>query len=278
MQAKNSLRACVMGFPVTHSLSPKLHGFWLKKYKIDGSYTARPVPPEKLRQALGDLAAEGFVGCNLTLPLKEEALPLMDKLDETCIKAGAVNTVVIREGKMTGYNSDGFGFLESLKAQYPAWDSRRIVVLGTGGAARGIVAALQGVGARKFMLVNRTREKAEKLASDLRLENADIVSWQNRTTALEGATMLINCSSLGMPGQPALELDIFALPTAAVVCDIVYRPLRTPLVEKAASRGNPVVEGLPMLLHQGRLGFREWFGIDPAVTTDLQDEISRNVA
>jgi len=268
------IRACVMGYPVAHSLSPKLHGFWLRKYGIDGEYTLKEVKPEQLKETLGMLVEQGFAGCNLTTPLKETALSLMDELDESCKAAGAVNTVVIRKGRKMGYNSDGFGFMESLKAQYPKWDGACVVILGAGGAARGIIAALGKAGARHFVLINRTREKAEKITKDFKLGNAAIVDWQDRAAALTNATLLVNCSSLGMTGGLPLELDLSALPKTAAVCDIVYRPLITPLLAGAKLRGNPAVEGLPMLLHQGRLGFRQWFGVDPAVTEELYGEMT----
>ena len=261
--------ACVMGFPISHSLSPKLHGFWLKQYNITGSYTAIEVKPEQLPTALNDLAARGFAGCNLTLPLKEHALALMDELDASSLAAGAVNTVVIQGGKKTGFNSDGFGFLESLKAQCPTWDKSHVVILGAGGAARGIAAALKNAGVEKFTFINRTPQKAQRIIEELYLAKAGIAD-----TIPEDTTLLINCTALGMTGQPPLEMDISTLPKTAVVCDIVYRPLITPLLEKAQKRGNPVAEGLPMLLHQGRLGFKHWFGVDPVVTPALYKEIA----
>ena len=261
--------ACVMGSPISHSLSPKLHGFWLKHYNIRGSYTAIDVKPEQLSAALGDLAARGFTGCNLTLPLKEHALGLMDELDGSSLAAGAVNTVVIRNGKKTGFNSDGFGFLESLRAQCPQWDACHTVIIGAGGAARGIAAALKNAGAKRFTFINRTPQKAQNIIDDLALPTAAIAA-----RIPEDTTLLINCTSLGMAGQPPLELDISTLQKTAVVCDIVYRPLITPLLEEARKRGHAIAEGLPMLLHQGRLGFKHWFGIDPAVTRELYDEVA----
>jgi shikimate dehydrogenase len=258
-----------MGSPISHSLSPKLHGFWLKKYNISGSYTALEVKPEQLSDALDDLIARGFAGCNLTLPLKEGALKLMDKLDISSVEAGAVNTVIIRDGKKTGFNSDGFGFLESLKAQCPQWDKSHAVILGAGGAARCITAALKNAGVKRFTFINRTAQKARKIIEDLNLPNANISS-----AAPKDATLLINCTNLGMTGQPPLEVDISALPKTTIICDIVYRPLITPLLEDARKRGHQIVEGLPMLLHQGRLGFKEWFGIDPAVTNELYQEVA----
>ena len=264
-----SRNACVMGSPVSHSLSPKLHGFWLKQYNISGSYTAIEVKPEQLSTVLNNIAVRGFAGCNLTLPLKEHALALMDELDASSLAAGAVNTVIIRDGKKTGFNSDGFGFLESLNAQYPQWEKGHAVILGAGGAARGITAALKNAGVKKFTFINRTPQKAQKIIEDLYLRKATVAS-----AVPEDATLLINCTSLGMAGQLPLEVDISRLPKTAVVCDIVYRPLITTLLKEAQQRGNPVVEGLPMLLHQGRLGFKHWFGIDPAVTPALYKEIA----
>jgi shikimate dehydrogenase len=260
---------CVMGSPISHSLSPKLHGFWLRQYGIAGDYTAIEVTPERLPTALDDLVVRGFAGCNLTLPLKERALDLMDELDDSSHISGAVNTIVIQGGKKTGFNSDGFGFMESLRAQQPQWNDSHVVILGAGGAARGIAAALKNAGVENFSFINRTPEKAEKLAQELGLTKANTAA-----TVPDDTTLLINCTSLGMTGQPPLQLDISGLPPVAVVCDIVYRPLLTPLLKEAQRRGHPVVEGLPMLLHQGRLGFKHWFGIDPAVNRALYEEIA----
>jgi shikimate dehydrogenase len=269
MSPKVGQQACVMGFPIAHSLSPRLHSFWLKQYGISGSYTKQEVTPERLPAALNDLVADGFAGCNLTLPLKEQALDLMDTLDDSSLAAGAVNTVVIRDGKKTGFNSDGFGFLESLNAQQPQWDRSHVVILGAGGAARGITAALKNAGVKKFSFINRTPQKAEKLIRELHLAHGNVAIHLP-----PDATVLVNCTNLGMIGQPPLETDISALQPAAVVCDIVYRPLITPLLKEAQRRGHPIVEGLPMLLHQGRLGFKHWFGVDPAVTPALYEEIA----
>lgn len=270
-------KACVMGWPVSHSLSPLLHGYWLKKYGIAGEYATMAVMPENLKDALRSIADKGYRGCNLTLPLKEAAMELMDEHDDSCLMSGAVNTVVIEKGKLKGFNSDGFGFLENLKAQMPDWQGGRVVVIGTGGAARGIIASLRGAGAKHFVLVNRTKEKAEKIVKVFDLP-ADIYEWRQRHAALKDATLLINCTSLGMEGEGELELDMALLPKAVGVCDIVYRPLMTPLLCAARARGNPAVEGLGMLLHQGRLGFDYWFGRDPEVTPELYAEMKRAAA
>ncbi len=263
-----SVKACVLGSPVGHSLSPKLHNHWLKAYGIDGSYVAMETPADALREVLGDLARVGFAGCNLTLPLKETALGLMDMLDESAKTAGAVNTVVIRDGKMTGYNSDGYGFVESLNAQAPAWNKRHAVIIGAGGAARGIAAALKGEGVQKFGFICRTPAKAGKVIDDLQLDGGIIAAPPDDTS------LLVNCTPCGMAGQPPLGIDISALPPDAAVCDIVYRPLETPLLAAAMRRGLQTATGLLMLLHQGRLGFRHWFGTDPAVTPALEKEIA----
>lgn len=271
-------RACVMGYPVSHSLSPFLHGYWLDQYKISGAYTKMAVQPDHLKDALNMLMERGFAGCNLTVPLKENALPLMDHHDESCLMSGAINTVVFQDGQKAGYNSDGFGFMESLKAQAPNWNGARVVIVGTGGAARGIIASLKGAGAAHFVFVNRTREKAEKVVSAFKMTNADVVDWDHRAEALKDATLLVNCSSLGMADMPPLDLDLKHLPETATVADIVYRPLTTPLLAAAQKRGNKTVEGLPMLLHQGRLGFHLWFGVDPEVTPALYQEMAARAA
>ncbi len=266
MTVSQPLRAAVLGFPVSHSLSPVLHNHWLKTYGIDGTYSAMAVAPEALKTALNGLRERGFAGCNLTMPHKEAALPLMDDHDESCLMSGAINTVVIRDGKMIGYNSDGFGFVESLKAQAPQWSGGRVVILGTGGAARGIIASLRAKGAQHFVLINRSKDKAERVVKQFSLPSVDVVDWQDRAAALAGASLLVNCTSLGMVEQLPLDMPLDMLPANAVVADIVYRPLITPLLQTAKGLGLATVEGLPMLLHQGRLGFEHWFGVDPDVT------------
>lgn len=277
MKQDNLQRACVMGWPVSHSLSPHLHGYWLQRYNIGGDYSAMAITPDNLKDALLLLKNRGYRGCNLTMPLKEAALSLMDDHDESCLMSGAVNTVVIDNGRFRGFNSDGFGFVESLKAQHPTWSGERVVILGTGGAARGIIASLRAAGAKHFVLINRTRDKAEKVVKAFTLD-ADVVDWQHRAEALKNATLLVNCTSLGMLGSEPLDLDLKHLPETAGVCDIVYRPLITPLLQVATKRGNPVIEGLPMLLHQGRLGFEHWFGRDPDVTPELYQLMARQAA
>lgn len=270
LSAPKPKKACVMGWPISHSLSPKMHTYWLNKYGIDGSYEAKPVTPATLQDALANLIDNNYAGCNLTAPLKEEAMPLMDTLDASALAVGAVNTVVIKDGKLKGYNSDGFGFVESLKSEQPQWSGDNVVLIGAGGAARGIAAALKANGARNFKLVCRTPARAENILQTLKLDG-EVIEWANRENALADASLLVNTSCLGMDGEDELDLSLDALPSSAVVSDIIYHPQVTNLLAHAAERGNPTVEGIGMLIHQGRLGFNLWFGRDPEVTDELYD-------
>ncbi|HUZ75419.1 MAG TPA: shikimate dehydrogenase [Stellaceae bacterium] len=264
--------AGVMGWPVAHSRSPALHGFWLAEHGIDGAYVPLAVRPEDLRRALQALPLLGFAGCNITIPHKEAALEAVDDTDDSARRAGAVNTVVIdARGRLLGRNTDGFGFLESLRAAVPGWSAAAgpAVVIGAGGAARAVVAALVDDGAPEIRLVNRTPARAAGLARALGGPVRG-VAWDDRAAALAGARLLVNATSLGMEGQPALDLPLDALPRDAVVDDIVYVPLETRLLAAARARGNSAVDGLDMLLHQGRPGFAAWFGVMPAVTPALR--------
>ncbi len=268
--------AGVMGWPIGHSRSPRLHGWWLRHYGIDGAYVPLAVAPERAEQAIRALPALGFRGCNVTVPLKEIAFRTVDRLDDTARRIGAVNTIVVAEdGALEGGNTDGFGFIENLRAERPDWtaDLGPAVVIGAGGAARAVVVALLDAGAPEVRLVNRTRARAEELAADLAAAGlagpVTVVEWVSRETALDGAALLVNTTTQGMAGQPALDLPLRALPVTALVNDIVYVPLETPLLAEARLRGNPVAGGIGMLLHQARPGFKAWFGVEPEVTADL---------
>jgi shikimate dehydrogenase len=265
--------AGVMGWPVGHSLSPRLHGFWLRQHRIDGAYLPLAVAPDRLEQALRALPAMGFRGVNLTIPHKEPALALVDRVTPAAARIGAINTVIVGQDGLLGDNTDGYGFMENLAAGAPGWQAAAgpAVLLGAGGAARAIAVALIDAETPELRLVNRTPARAEALAAQLadaaRARGAalTVLPWQDHR-ALAGAALLVNTTSLGMSGQPALAIDLAALPAEALVTDIVYNPLETGLLAAARARGHAVVDGLGMLLHQARPGFRAWFGVDPEVT------------
>jgi shikimate dehydrogenase len=262
--------AGVMGWPVAHSRSPALHGWWLRRYGIDGAYVPLAVRPERLEQAIRALPALGFAGCNVTIPHKEAALRIVDRVDATAQRIGAVNTIVVGpDGSLSGSNTDAFGFAESLGPEWRA-DAGPAVVMGAGGAARAVVVALADRGAPEIRIVNRTLARAEALAAEL---GGRAVPWDRRETALEGAALLVNATSQGMTGQLPLDLSLERLPTSATVVDTVYVPLETPLLAAARARGNRAVDGLGMLLHQARPGFEAWFGVAPEVTPALREAI-----
>lgn len=268
--------AGVMGWPVGHSLSPRLHGYWLERYGIDGAYVPLPVRPEDVELAFAALPRLGFLGWNVTVPHKEAAFRLVQAHDAAAARMGAVNTVLVREGgSLLGCNTDGLGFMASLRAQAPGWSPAAgpAAILGTGGAARAIAVALLEAGVPALRLTNRTPERAEALALDLAPlgRPVETLPWAARGQAfLEGAALLVNATSLGMAGQPPLELDLAALPPTAVVADLVYVPLRTGLLAAAAARGHVTVDGLGMLLHQAVPGFAHWGGVVPEVGEGLR--------
>jgi shikimate dehydrogenase len=265
--------AGVFGWPVAHSRSPRLHGYWLRHHAIDGAYLPFAVRPEHLAAALKALPVLGLKGVNLTLPHKEAALSLVDRASEEARRIGAVNTIVVdREGRLEGRNTDGYGFLAHLKASVRGWRpaSGPAVLLGAGGAARAIAVALLAAGTPELRLVNRTTARATALAKALS-GNVAVVPWQDRAVALKDAALLVNGTTLGMEGQPPLDLDLARLPHEAPVYDIVYAPLETPLLAAARARGHPCVDGIGMLLHQARPGFAAWFGVEPEVTAELRD-------
>jgi shikimate dehydrogenase len=267
--------AGVMGWPVLHSRSPLLHNHWLRHHGLAGVYVPLEIKVEDLGVALRALPALGFSGCNLTLPHKIEAMDLVDSVDPAGARIGAINCVVVREdGRLDGFNFDAWGFVESILERHPAWkaDTGPAVVLGAGGGARAIVDGLLQRGAKEIRVVNRTLARAEELRA--RFGPAiQPIAWAERERALEGAATLVNTTTQGMTGQAPLELDLGALPKTALVCDIVYVPLETGLLAAARGRGNPVVDGLGMLLHQARPAFQAWFGPLPEITPALRAQI-----
>lgn len=263
--------AGVVGWPVAHSRSPRLHGYWLERYGIDGAYLPLAVKPEALAEALRGLMAASFRGVNLTIPHKEAAVGLCDELDAAARRIGAVNTLSFAAGRVIGSNSDAFGFIENLRQGAPAWRAAAgpALVLGAGGAARAAVCALIDAGAPQVRICNRTDARAERLADDFGTP-AVAQPWSSRAAALRDVALLVNTTSLGMQGQPELDLDLRALPQDALVSDIVYTPLETGLLGRARARGNATVDGLGMLLHQARPGFEAWYGVAPEVTDALR--------
>lgn len=257
--------AFVMGCPVGHSLSPRLHNYWLEKYGIDGAYVPLEASPRNLGSVISALPLMGFRGGNITIPHKEEALKLAGKADETAKKAGAANTLVFENGDITAYNTDIYGFAASLEEQ--GFQGDKAVVLGAGGAARAVVLGLLAKGVKDITVINRTAERAVALSQEFGVSWA---MWENREEALIGAALLVNTTSLGMVNHPPLELGLSALPPSALVFDIIYNPRETALLAAAKARGNKTANGLDMLIHQAVPGFELWFGVRPEVTPELK--------
>jgi shikimate dehydrogenase len=270
--------AGVLGWPVSHSRSPLLHNYWFERYRLDGVYVPLAVKPADLTAVITALPRMGFRGCNVTLPHKEQVLQLVDDVDPLAAEIGAVNTVLIdADGRLRGLNTDGIGFTAHLSATVPAWrdEVRRVVLIGAGGAARALAATFIAEGVAELALVNRTVERARILLD--RLDHggtrAEVIGWEGREDALDGAQLLVNTSSLGMTGQPPLDLSLDRLPAGAIVADIVYAPLTTALLEAAGRRGHRLVEGLGMLLHQAVPGFAHWGGVPPVVDAATRDVV-----
>jgi shikimate dehydrogenase len=270
--------AGVMGWPVTHSKSPRLHGFWLRKHQVDGIYIPMAVSPDKIERALRSLPVLGFRGCNLTIPHKELAMPVVDHLDNLAKRVGATNTIIVREdGSLEGRNTDVYGFAQNLVSAGFVLDQNKPVatVLGAGGAARAIVVALQETGFKEIRIINRSEDRARALAESLYCPDSTIIvgGWGAAKKFLQGSSLLVNSTSLGMTGQPELDIDISSLGSDVWVTDAVYAPLETQLLAKARAQGCRTVDGLGMLLHQARPGFAAWFGHDPEVTDELRKAV-----
>lgn len=266
------LLAGVMGWPVMHSRSPTLHNYLFARHGLAGSYLPLAIRPDNLEAALRALAPLGFSGCNVTIPHKQRALAIVDDVDDVARRIGAVSCIVVRpDGSLAGTNNDAFGFVQNVLQHQPAWraDERPIAVIGAGGGARAVIYGLAERGAREIRVMNRTFARAEALAREFG-PPVTAIAWEERHHALSGAAMLVNTTSQGMTGQPPLDLALDALPSSALVCDIVYVPLETSLLAAARRRGNPTVDGLGMLLHQARPAWRAWFGLEPEVSAELR--------
>lgn len=269
--------AGVIGWPVGHSLSPRVHGTWLERHRIDGAYVPLPVKPEDFEQALRTLPKLGFAGANVTVPHKEAAFRLCDRVTHRARRVHAVNTLIFHaDGSIEGDNTDGFGFIENVLHGAPGWmpTSGPVMLLGAGGAARGLAAALLDAGAPRVLIANRTRARAEEVARDIG-EGIEVVDWGDRAKVLGEVALLVNTTTLGLHGQPPLDIALDELPGTAVVTDIVYAPLITDLLVRAQARGLRTVDGLGMLLHQARPGFAAWFGVDPRVDDVLRTTVLR---
>ena len=264
--------AAVLGDPIAHSLSPRLHGYWLRKHGLQGHYIPLHLRADNLAQTLKLLPRLGFVGANVTLPHKQAVLRLADQVTELATRIGSANTLIFRAGQVLADNTDAYGFTWNIVSRFPDWRPERAVVLGAGGASRAVVVALQDRGARQIFITNRNRARAEVLAEEFGLA---VVDWECRHNALPGCDTLINATSLGMKGQLELEISLASLTSGALVTDLVYSPLETPLLAQARAAGHPVVDGLGMLLHQAVPGFEAWFGLRPEVDESLRQEMLR---
>lgn len=268
-------RAGVIGNPISHSLSPKLHGHWLRRYGIDGSYDALQVTEDALERTLRSLPAQGYVGVNVTLPHKVAVLQIADQLTDRATLIGAANTLTFKDdGRIFADNTDGYGFLENLRQGAPGWDAKSgpAVVFGAGGAARAVIVSLIEAGVPEIILTNRTRPKAESLRADFGAR-IRIVDWVQAGSVLSDAATVVNTTSLGMKGGQEFRVPLDGLRSGTVVTDIVYTPLRTKFLDVAAEKGCVTVDGLGMLLHQGVPGFERWFGKRPEVDDDLRRAI-----
>ena len=273
------LLAGVMGWPIAQSRSPMLHNYWFGKYGLSGSYVPLAVKPEDLKAALRGLAPLCFSGCNLTIPHKQAAMSIVDEVDVTAKKIGAISCVTVRpDGSLSGSNNDYYGFIENILELAPDWraDAGPVAVMGAGGGARAVVYGLLERGAREIRLANRTHARAKTLAQELG-GPITVLPWEERHSALGGAAMLVNATSQGMIGQAPLDLKLDTLPESALVSDIIYNPGQTPLLVAAKARGHRTVGGLGMLLHQGRPAWKAWFGIEPKVTAELRALIEKTL-
>lgn len=259
--------AGVIGSPIAHSRSPRLQRYWLNSYGIPGYYVPMDVTSEDLEQVLRTLPKAGFVGVNVTLPHKENVLALADQVTDRAILIGAANTLTFRDdGSIIADNTDGYGFLENLKSGAPDWDptSGPAAVLGAGGAARAVIAALIEAGVPEILLTNRTRARSEKLRDDFG-NRVQIVDWVQAGNMVEDVSLVVNTTSLGMVGKPEMRIPLDGLRPGTIVTDLVYTPLKTRLLQEAEEANCIVVDGLGMLLHQAVPGFERWFGIRPEV-------------
>jgi shikimate dehydrogenase len=288
MTKSSMTKSCfVIGHPISHSRSPLIHQHWIAKLGLDGDYQRIDVPPIQLAGFVARLREGELTGGNVTLPHKQVIVPLLDALTPSARAAGAVNTVFNDGGRITGDNTDITGFLNHLDATAPGWTARvgKAVIMGAGGAAQAICHGLMMRGVPNLTIVNRDLSRAQSLAAALKasvLEKApqaiDALAWEGRNGAMAGCDLVVNATSLGMKGQPKLDIDLSAMPAHGIAYDIVYVPLETELLAQSRARGLVAVDGLGMLLHQAAPAFARWFGILPDVTPDLRAIIEADIA
>ena len=264
--------AAVLGNPISHSKSPRMHNYWLKQNKLNGYYIPIKVELENFEETIGTLVSMGFSGVNVTIPHKLSALKIADESSSTAQYIGAANTLTFtKENKIYADNTDAYGFINNIKCKYPDWDPKKgmSVVLGAGGASRAVIAALLSEGSKEIIVLNRTIEKAEALKEDYD-NKITVESWKNINEVVASCSNIINTTSLGMNNESLIAIKPNAIPETALVSDLVYTPLETNFLKMAKNRGSRTVDGLGMLIHQGVPGFEAWFGQKPLVTEELR--------
>jgi shikimate dehydrogenase len=272
------IKTCVIGWPIAHSRSPLIHGYWLKSHGIAGSYARVAVEPANLRDFLKNLELNGYAGCNVTIPHKETAIPFVDHIDDSVKKIGALNTIYLKHGKTHATSTDGEGFYQNLLAHAPAFDiaQKQITILGAGGSAKAIIERLLREEVKSITVINRTTARAQEIKKTFG-EKITVLEERMQVAALRSCDLLINTTSQGMVGQPDVLFDLSPLPEHAIVADIVYVPLKTSFLKAAEARGLHIVPGLGMLLHQAVRGFELWYGVEPEVTLELYTLIARDI-
>lgn len=270
--------ACVIGWPIAHSRSPLIHGYWLKRYGIEGTYTKRAVAPHEIAHFLASLADEGLAGCNVTIPHKEKAFEAAAEREASAVAVGAANTLWLANGRLHAANTDTYGYMTYLAHEAEDWSRRDapVAILGAGGAARAIIYGFLEAGVAEVRLFNRSHGRAEALARDFG-PRVKPMPWEQRSLASTEAAVLVNTTSVGLKGEGSLDMDFTDFHPDCIVSDIVYVPLETPLIRDARRHGLRTVDGLGMLLHQAVPGFEKWFGVRPEVTDELYELVAADI-
>jgi shikimate dehydrogenase len=272
--------AGVVGWPVMHSRSPLMHNYWMEQQGLQGTYVPLAIKPGELELALRAMHPLGFSGCNVTIPHKLDAMEIVDEVDDVAQKIGAISCIVVRkDGSLFGTNNDWLGFLGNIKQHQPNWQANAgpVAVIGAGGGSRAVCYGLMQEGATEIRLINRTEERARIIADEFD-GPISVLPWQERHDALEGVAMVVNSTNQGMVGETALDLNLDKLSNTALAADIIYTPLETPFLAAARERGNPTVNGLGMLIHQGPPAWKRWFGLEPTVTAELREKMEQSIA